>query len=1025
MAGRKSKKSAKPASGAVPAGASSVPAGTDAVPGAELGADYEALRGALMAAAEEFADDAKPLGELLAGMVGDVERAARERLEIVPVCHHSPASAVHMVQRLHARPPRVVFMEMCEDLIAPVPDLADSSLPVALQAFAATSEAFPAAWQPLGVVAPLTELSAEYQAIAFALEREGTELIFVDRSVDHVFQALPKRDDALDEELGAGQEIDEEEEGAALHGAALGVEVGSLLPSFGDFLDFLLVNARVNHFAEWWSLYVEQPTIGASYQTYRRVMFLVGSLIRRLGTSAHNLDNDRMRERYMWTRMKEHLDRLEVAPEDAIYICGAAHAASDVEEFGIDSPARWDIPARTDTEWLYGLIPSSYSAIELQFGHPRGTVSLASETWKKAMSGLGLKPFRLAKPGKGAKGKKKAAKTAKATAPAAAPAPSETEPGHDALMGILRRPPELVAEDQEQLLGWCTGVVALARKNGYLASTADAIAIYQNALLLANLRSRRQPSPGDFLDAAVACLEKASVPGKRSVTRLCEMLLGADKIGQVGYSSLPPLVRDLFDRLAPIGVKPGKTTVTRALMDFGQKPALRPCSRLLWRLSYLLPGTKVARPIMGNLVLGSEPKQESWDVKLGGAEQRDVIQLAYEGVTVEQVLDKRLHKRGFGPDATTVDALEVAEVAILLSGSARLVEDIGEHAVHLLTASTGADDAQEIFDRVRRLVHYYRTTPGGLPHWLSDFVATGYRHYATLLPQAFGDRGTAPEKVAGMLAFVFTLESLALTLGCDRSQLEIAIMHSADQAEAPEKLGLLWAAEWLLDRKDGDAVRAGFEAVLDSPMTMSAFPAYLSGFLLAMGFTSLIAPLAVELLSRAFAELSDAVLMPWLPGLIDTLRPRAADIMPTLLEEAQRMLPRDLAGLDTWTPPWAGRTVQPSGDAAAAGAGAAEPAAGGDEIGPLSDQERGARALLFAQRAATEAHAALLEVSGPWIEAAPAGAPASVGGAGDAASTGAAGDPVTAGASALLAAEPAAVVAYAALLGLDAGPGGD
>ena len=37
------------------------------------------------------------------------------------------------------------------------------------QAFATDLDGFPAAWAPLSVVAPITEASAEYQAIAYAL----------------------------------------------------------------------------------------------------------------------------------------------------------------------------------------------------------------------------------------------------------------------------------------------------------------------------------------------------------------------------------------------------------------------------------------------------------------------------------------------------------------------------------------------------------------------------------------------------------------------------------------------------------------------------------------------------------------------------------------------------------------------------------------------------------------------------------------------------------------------------------------
>ncbi len=128
------------------------------------------LRDELVALTSTFATDAHPLGEMLSAMVADVSRASAEPLEIFPVCHHSPASALHLLQRLRARkPPRVIYMEMCEDMRGSIEDLRSCRLPVALQAFAGTSESFPSAWSPLSVVAPISEFSAEYQAIAFAL----------------------------------------------------------------------------------------------------------------------------------------------------------------------------------------------------------------------------------------------------------------------------------------------------------------------------------------------------------------------------------------------------------------------------------------------------------------------------------------------------------------------------------------------------------------------------------------------------------------------------------------------------------------------------------------------------------------------------------------------------------------------------------------------------------------------------------------------------------------------------------------
>ena len=205
--------------------------------------------------------------------------------------------------------------------------------------------------------------------------------------------------------------------------------------------------------------------------------------------------------------------------------------------------------------------------------------------------------------------------------------------------------------------------------------------------------------------------------------------------------------------------------------------------------------------------------------------------------------------------------------------SPRLTEEIGEHAVGLLMQETGAQSAPEIFERMRRLVHYFRSTPTGLPEWVKRFVTTGYSHYATLLPAAFGDRGTTPEQIAGMLAFIFNLESLALSLGCSAANCSSPCSRPAPVTDDPNKLGLLWAAEWLLGLRTVETIREFFAGLFENPLALASFPGYVNGFLLALKFTPLVARLVVELLSRAFERLPDAVLMPWLPGLLMALRP--------------------------------------------------------------------------------------------------------------------------------------------------------
>ncbi|MCB9704087.1 MAG: hypothetical protein H6711_19520 [Myxococcales bacterium] len=874
-----------------------------------------ALREQLTAAAAAFVGDSAHLGELLRAMVDDVQRAAAEPVEIFPVKHHSPASALHMVRRLRERPPRVIFMEGCEDLGAALTGLEHCRFPVALQAYAPEAPAFPVEWTPLNLVAPLTEFSAEYQAIAFSLQSEGTELVFVDRSVDHVFQWMPREgpppgvDDEESDEAGDDDEeegeADEEGRGggntANLHGGAVGLQIGAMQPTFGDFLDVLLRNARVRHYSEWWTQYVEGPTLAADYATYRHVFFLIGALLRRIGITEKDRAEDSARERYMWAKIRAHLRARKIDPKDAIYVCGAIHAVSPIPEFGTQGDAEWTIPGRTDTKWFYGLVPSSYAAIEHQFGLPSGEIAIAQSMWEKGLKALDLRPFKIGKAdaeGKAKAGVKVRSKPAAAAASGPAPAspPPSVADSAIALRDFLTRPPTFVEADDEQLMRWCLDVVRLARKNGYMASTADTIAIHHTAGLLAKLRDRPHPSPYDFQDAAITCLEKDRTPRRRTIQRICQILLGGDRLGRVGYESLPPLAQDVYDRLAILGVNLKSTRIERALLDIQSRPELLPASDLLWRLRYL--GVPV-RPIMGERSLGHKPKQESWDIDIG-KHQHGLIQLGYEGMTIEQVLERKLKKAAFESTARAASALKAAEDSILYLRSGRLTRELGLRATELLRAELGAADAPEIFQRVRALVHYYRTI--GLPGWIKDFVSTGYQHYATLLPYAFSDRGTAPRQLAAMLAFIFTQEALAFSMGCERSQLLIAL----DQAEPedPAKIALHWAAEWIVGLRTEDQIREEFLHLMENPLLLPAFPEYMAGFLLALEFTPRITRIAVELLTRAFGRLPDEVLVPWMPTLVVTLRPLGGQLMQTLVKEAGLAFPRGLGELAGWEFAW-------------------------------------------------------------------------------------------------------------------------
>ncbi|MEU4539169.1 hypothetical protein AB0G15_30375 [Streptosporangium sp. NPDC023825] len=926
---------------------------------------FTALREQLLGAAAAFAGGPDALPEILTGLVDDVDRALGEELEIFPVCHHSPASALAMTRRLREKRPKVIYLELCEDLRPLLEELRNCRLPVALQAFATELEGFPPGSGPLSVVAPVTEASAEYQAIAYALETPDVELVLVDRSSDHVFQWLPREpaEPAAPGRTGEGA--------GDLHGDAVGVEVGDLRPRFAELEEHLLRHGKVRHWSEWWDQYVEQPLTGADHDTYRQAMALVGSLFRRLGPGGDRLADDEERERYMWTRIHEHLASSGADPAHCLYVCGAFHAVSTVPEFGLASTVRdYVVTPRTATRWLYGLIPSSHSAIEAQFGLAQGSVSIAAATWAKAATRGGVTPYRLG----GQQGTRSRAKTARA---ARAVEPVLPEPVTDRLSGFLATPPALDGLDEAELRGWCVDIVRLARRNGYLASTADAIAVFETSILLAGLRNRARPTPYDFQDAAVTCIEKDAVPGRRDIRRLCEILLGGDRIGQVGYHALPPLARDVYDRLEPLGLDLSRRTLQRALLDLTVDPELVPCSDLLWKLRYLLPEDAV-RPIMGTRRLGERPIQESWDIAIG-RHQRAIIELGYEGVTVEQVLEQRLRRKVWEPRATAGTALAAVEDAILYLGSRRLTDELGDRAVELLAAERTVDDAPEVLHRIRRLLAHYRATQPDLPAWCEAFVTAGYAHYCTLLPTAFVDEDTGVRQVGATLGFLFSMESLALSLGCDRTQLELAVRQS--HPEAPAKVALLWAARTQLGLLSQAELRARCDELLANPLVIPSFPLYLSGFVQALEPVPALAPFVVEVLSKAFARLPDPVLLPWLPTLITTLRRHALELVPVLVREAGRTFPGGLAELDAWVPPWERSAPAP--------AKAVRRAPGG----PVA-------ALLAGHPQACDAVAALLGHPAEW--------PSS----GDGTATGAGG----AAAGELLARHPATTGAVAALL---------
>jgi hypothetical protein len=254
-----------------------------------------------------------------------------------------------------------------------------------------------------------------------------------------------------------------------------------------------------------------------------------------------------------------------------------------------------------------------------------------------------------------------------------------------------------------------------------------------------------------------------------------------------------------------------------------------------------------------------------------------------------------------------------------------------------------------VLSRARRLLAYYRTSEPVLPPWIESFVKAGYGHYCTLLPMAFANDDATVRQVAAMLGFLFSMESLALSLGCDRTQLELAVAQS--HPEDPAKTALLWAARVQLGQMSRADLRTRCDELLASPLVLPAYPRYLSGFVHALEPVPSLAGFVVEAVSTAFGRLPDPVLLPWLPTFITTLRSGGAELAPLLIREAGRIFPGRLPALDAWVPPWRAQPAQ--GPPQLARSGAAD----------------GGIALLAAYPATGDALADLLGCDEPWPEA--------------------------------------------------------
>ncbi|CAL9590751.1 hypothetical protein SUDANB58_05229 [Streptomyces sp. enrichment culture] len=200
-----------------------------------------------------------------------------------------------------------------------------------------------------------------------------------------------------------------------------------------------------------------------------------------------------------------------------------------------------------------------------------------------------------------------------------------------------------------------------------------------------------------------------------------------------------------------------------------------------------------------------------------------LVELGYEGVSIEQVLEQRLRRTAHDPRAGAATVLAAVEDATLYLRSRRLADELGTRALEVLAGERSVDGAPEVLRRISRLLAYYRTGEPRLPAWIESFAKTGYAHYCTLLPTAFSDEDATVRQAAAMLGFLFGMEGPALSLGCDRNQLELAVAQS--HPTDPAKTALLWAAQVQLGRLSRTGLRQKCDDLPANPLVVPSCPA--------------------------------------------------------------------------------------------------------------------------------------------------------------------------------------------------------
>ncbi len=765
---------------------------------------------------EVIQEEGENLQEILTIITKDIEILQKEKLEVIPVSHHSLASAIHTRMRLTEKKPKIIFLEVSEDFQKLLPDLKYCTLPVAFQGYVKKSSNIKKEKLPIASFCVNTEASAEYQAMKYATENKDTEIIFVDAPCEQrVIWQEKFKEDTIEEDLTS--------EEARKNGHQIHFKTADIYPTKEGFVELLLSKANVHHFSEWWLEIVENTLLDLSYKNFRQIMILIGSVFRRLGAKDHIENITRKRDVFMWNKVKNILRSKKIQPTDAVFICGASHAIKMVEEWGIGGKKGKNELLDT-SNWKYGIIQSDFLIVDAQFGQLPGVTGEIDARWNAIKS----KMYRV----------------------------KQQNPS-----GLLEK---YSIAQHDQLVRWSIDVVKKARQEGYLTSPADSIEIVKATYGFKELRNKAYISKFDFIEAATTCIEKDD-PYLPKVEEMVGKVLFSNKIGKVGYHALPPLAQDVMDRLAVLKVPSNYKKIKRILYDLKKEPQYQLISDLLWLLKFL--GVNVT-PIVGQKKLGSQDNQESWDLYIY-KQQNVLIRLALEGITIEDVFRNRVMKE-IDKKSKPIEILTAIRTILTYLEN----DDVSlNYLTNMLVACTfdlRFENPMELYNLTIEILNYYRSHKTGIPQWFNNYVLAAYRAYCQELASAADDSTISVESIATIFNFVFKVESIALAQGASRNELEVAFLL-IERLQLPlGKKAVVLAAESILNQEKEKELKLMVAKTFWNPLTIQTLSDLLTGIVYATNFAPNAVNILIELLDQCFRKLDDQLIFQWMPLLIDS-----------------------------------------------------------------------------------------------------------------------------------------------------------